>query len=158
MPSWLQPGIRGERPASSYGSCRQKKEETMLIFALLCSPSLAESKVWPQDLCYHQVASLCVWSLTTLCLKIVCPAEGEALSKDGQILKMVAHTPAKHPIWPFFVPSPQVPSLVCVENIYVFHVKEKVQSAEAVWLFSKSFDLRCNDLPYPGDVFSHSCV
>ena len=38
-------------------------------------------------------ACVCVWSLTALCLKIVCPSElGEPLSKDGQILEMATRT------------------------------------------------------------------
>ena len=51
--------------------------------------------VWPHFFLLPSsgFCGLCVWSLTTLSLKIfVCPADGEALSKDGQILKMVAHT------------------------------------------------------------------
>ena len=65
MPSWLQPGIRGERPASSYGSCQQKKEETMLISDPLCSPCLTELLV-QQSLAQSSFISI-KWPLT-LCV------------------------------------------------------------------------------------------
>ena len=111
--------------ASSYGSCRQKKEETMLILDPLCSPYLTEFghrffllpssdhcglcvfDHWP-----HSVWRLCAWRREKHCPK---------MDKFSRWLR----TPAKHPIWPFFVPSPHVPSLVCPENIHKLNIPER---------------------------------
>ena len=89
--------------------CRQKKEETMLIFAPLCSPCLAESEVWPQNSYYHQVATVCLITDHTLFEDCV-PSGGRSIvqrwtnSQDGctpqqpniQSHHSLSHLPTSH--------------------------------------------------------------
>ena len=95
------------------------------VFPLPCRvQSLATRFVLPSS-----GQSVCLITDHTLFEDCV-PSGGRALSKDGQILKMVARRtsqPTKHPIRPFFVPSPHLPSM-CVYGIYTLvHNVQKAQ-------------------------------
>ena len=94
LPSQVQqPDITAERKNLLTTSRMPAKEggnyvnSGSTVFPMLHTRLLATNSFF-----YELAACVCVWSLTALCLKIVCPSEGEPLSKDGQILEMATRT------------------------------------------------------------------